>query len=182
MQLSLPPFVWDLTKDGAKFLVGAAAGWVLKVGRDRLRTRRVRAFWRPFISDDLRIVVGGFQEFRDFERSGVLGIGDAIALGELQYYLARIGGFDPQVAYSGRFDGDALKHTIIAIGGPDANKVTRDMVEKIDSKLRFEVDDVVIQDTACHPAHRYDDLRPIYKRPRWNRLRFNPASAQPLLP
>jgi hypothetical protein len=158
MQLQLPPFVSDLMKEGAKYLIGAAAPWVGKVGYDWWRTRPARAFWRPFISNDLRLVLGGFED-KNFEPTGLIGIGDAIALAELQHYLARIGGGDPPVLYSDRLDGDALKHTIIALGGPDANRVTREMIGQIDSKLRFgdpEMHDVVIRDTACQPPHFYD--------------------------
>ncbi|MBZ5510011.1 MAG: hypothetical protein LAN70_02465 [Acidobacteriia bacterium] len=161
MQLSLPPFGWDLAKEAAKYLVVAAAGWVLNSGKRWWGTRPARAFWHPFISDDLRLVVGHFEQFRLFERSGVIGVGDAIALGELQRYLAQIGARDPKVVYDNRLEGDDLKHTIIALGGPDANEVTRGAVKQIDSKLRFgdpEVDKnaIVIRDTTSDPPRLYN--------------------------
>ena len=51
-----------------------------------------------------------------------------------------------------------LKHTIIALGGPDANAVTRDAVKHINSKLRFgdpEVNDIAIRDTTSEPPRFY---------------------------
>jgi hypothetical protein len=152
------PSLKDLEKDAIKFLIGAAAGWLLKVAGDRWRTRHARAFWRPFISDDMLLVVGRFPQFREFERSCLLGVGDAIALTELQHYLAQIGAKNPQVVYADRLDGDALKHTIITFGGPDANTVTRDAVKLINSKLRFgnpEVNEIAIRDTTSEPPRFY---------------------------
>jgi hypothetical protein len=151
-------FIWDLIKDAAKFLVGAATGWVLKVIRDRWRTRKARSFWRPFLSSDLRLVIGRFGEFRDFERSGMLGVGDAIALAELQRYLGQIGGSEPQVVYADRLEGDALKHTLISLGGPDANAVTREALKLINSKVRFGDpfnNEIAIRDTGVEPARLY---------------------------
>ncbi len=144
-----------MTKDAAKFLIGAAAGCTLKVTRDRWRTRRARAFWHPFLSDDVRLVIGRFGQVRHFdllkfERSGVLGVGDAIALAELQRYFSQIGG-SPQLAYADRLEGDALKHTMILLGGPDANSVTRRTAKRITSMLRFgsaEVNEIAIRDTS----------------------------------
>lgn len=149
---------WDLVKDGAEFLIGAAAGWALKVARDRWRTRNARSFWRPFLSDDLRLAIGRFGDFSSFERSGLLGVGDAIALAELQHYLGQIGATEPQVVYADRLDGDALKHTLISLGGPDANAVTREAINLIDSKLRFgdpSINEISIRDTGVCPPRRH---------------------------
>lgn len=160
-ELNLPSFdsfAWDLIKDAVKFLIGVAAGWVLKVARDRWRTRKAHSFWRPFLSGDLRLVVGRFGEFQSFERSGLLGVGDAIALAELQHYLVQIGASEPQVVYADRLDGDALKHTLICLGGPDANAATRDAVKLIDSKLRFgdpSINEIAIRDTGVDPPRLY---------------------------
>ena len=149
---------WDLTKDAVKFLLGTGAGWALKTGRDRWRTRKARTFWRPFLTNDLRLVIGRFLEFEGFERSGLLGVGDAMALAELQNYLGLIGVSKSQVVYADRLDGDALKHTLISLGGPDANAVTRDAVKSIDSKLRFgdpSINEIAIRDSGASPPKLY---------------------------
>ncbi len=163
MQLPFDSLAWDLIKDAAKFLIGAAAGWALKVSRDRWRTRNARSFWRPFLSNDLRLVIGCFREFPGFERSGLLGVGDAIALAELQRYLGQIGASEPKVVYADRLEGDALKHTLISLGGPDANAVTREAVKLIDSKLRFgnpSIHEIAIRDTGVDPPRLYVPSEP----------------------
>ena len=124
---------WDVTKDAVKYLLATGAGWLLKTASDRWRTRRARSFWRPFLSDDLRLVIGRFGEFNDFEKSGLFGVGDAIALAELQRYLGQLGA-KPQVAYADQLKGDDIKHTLILLGGPDANSMTDRAVQRIDSK------------------------------------------------
>ena len=106
----------------------------------------------------MRLVIGRFGEFQSFERSGLLGVGDAIALAELQHYLGKIGATEPQVVYADRIEGDDLKHTLISLGGPDANAVTRDAVKLIDSKLRFgdpSINEIAIRDTGVDPPHYY---------------------------
>jgi hypothetical protein len=148
---------WDLTKDAIKVSLGAVVGWVVKVIRDRWRTRKARAFWRPFLSSDPLLVVGRFGDFDGFERSGLLGVGDAIALAELQHYLANLG-VRPRVAYADRLEGDTVKQTLILLGGPDANSVTSRAVKHIDSKLRFgdpSINEIAIRDTAVNPPHCY---------------------------
>jgi hypothetical protein len=52
--------------------------WAWKMLYDRWwKTRKPRKFWRPFLSEDLHIVLGRFGEFEEFERSGFIGVGDA---------------------------------------------------------------------------------------------------------
>jgi hypothetical protein len=163
MHQSWAHIVLGLLGDGAKYLVAAAAGWALKVGRDRWKTRRARAFWRPFILDDLRIVIGRFGQFQRFERSGLIGVGDARALAELQRSLAKIGMNNPSVRYADELHGDELKHTIIALGGPDANAVTCQALNRIRSKLRFSslrMDRIVIEDSASAPPDLYIPSEP----------------------
>lgn len=158
----LDSFTADLAKESGKYLIGAAAGWLLKAGGDRWRTRRARTFWRPFLSKDVRIVIGRFENFKNWEPSGLLGVGDAIALSELQKYLTQIGG-NPEVVYADRIDGDSLKHTLISLGGPDVNQVTREAVKKIDSRLRFgdpSSNEIAIKDTAVVPQNLYTPTVP----------------------
>ncbi|HEY2498384.1 MAG TPA: hypothetical protein VGK24_15070 [Candidatus Angelobacter sp.] len=151
----ITPFALDLMKDCAKFLIGAGAGWILRTARERWRTRNARSFWRPFLSDDLCIVVGSFHEFKNFERSGLLGVGDAIALGELQTFLSRIGGKKVPHAYASRFNGDMLKQTLVVIGGPDANSVALEALVLFKSTFQVGPEDVAITDTTTTPPKLY---------------------------
>jgi hypothetical protein len=97
----------------------------------------------------------------------LLGVGDAIALGEIQRYVGKIGAPEPQVVYAARLSGDALnetlKHTLISLGGPDANVVTREAVKLIDSRLRFgdpTINEIAIRDTGVVPPRLYAPSTP----------------------
>jgi hypothetical protein len=154
----IPPFVLSLIADGAKFLIGAGFGWLFKAGRDRWRTRHARSMWRPFLSNDLCIVLGRFKEFGDFERSGLFGVGDVIALAELQRFLTEMGAPNVEVIYADELKGDGLKRTIIAIGGPEANSVTKDAFGLFGPRFIFGKDtkeDATILDTAVEPPIIY---------------------------
>jgi hypothetical protein len=147
-----------LADDWVKLVIGAIAGWLLKVGRDRWRTRRARRFWRPFLRTGTTIVLGQTLDDYGWERSGLLGIGDAMALADVRQFLLRLGAKEPEVAFDKKLKGDDLKRTLILIGGPDANTATRDVVESIASSLRFgdPVRNVVsIIDTSTSPATVY---------------------------
>jgi hypothetical protein len=54
-----------LVKDSAKFLVRATTGWGWRSLNEWWGKRRARNFWRPFLSRDLRIMLGSFGEFND---------------------------------------------------------------------------------------------------------------------
>ncbi len=149
----------DLLKDGVKFLIGTAAGWAWKMLYDRWwKTRKARKFWRPFLSKDLHIVLGRFGEFEEFERSGFIGVGDAFALAELQRFLATMGIREPHVVYADRVEGDALKHPLILLGGPDCNVITSEALKLIRTTLRLgdpSIHEIAIRDTSTHPPHLY---------------------------
>jgi hypothetical protein len=99
--------------------------------------KKSRNFWNPFSDDKLQIVVGRFLEFRSFEQSGFLGVGDAIAMTELRKHLELIGMQDVTIAYADRLDGDGLKTHLVLLGGPDNNTITKEAVSRIQSKIRF---------------------------------------------
>jgi hypothetical protein len=150
----------DLVKDSAKFLIGTAAGWIWKLLYDRWKMRKALDFWRPFLAKDLRIVLGRFGEFDDFERSGLLGVGDAIALAELQSFLATMGTTEPQLCYADRIrrDGDALKHPLILLGGPDVNAITHEVSKLLRTGLRFgdpTIHEITFRDILADPPRVY---------------------------
>jgi len=147
-----------LANDWAKVGLGAIAGWLLKIGRDRWRTRRARRFWRPFLRAGTTIVLGRTLDDHGWERSGLLGIGDAMALAEVRQFLLRLGAQEPEIAFANQLVGDQLQRTLILIGGPDANTVTRDAVTSIASSLRFGDSanhEVSIRDISTSPATIY---------------------------
>lgn len=143
----------EVVEEVAKYVVAGVAGWLLIIAGDRWRTRRARPLFRPFLKEDLLIVVGRFEEFREWDPCGLMGVGDAFALKELQRLLSRMGAKEPKVVYADRIlrDGDELKHPVIVLGGPDANSVTREFTIRIPSRFRFgdpSVNEVTISDVA----------------------------------
>ncbi len=99
--------------------------------------RQRRSFWLPFVRGGLQIVMGRFTAFEDFEKSGFLGVGDAVAMTELRAGLESIGLPGVPISFADRLDGDALKTNLILLGGPDANKLTRAVFRRIKSTLVF---------------------------------------------
>lgn len=96
-----------------------------------------RKFWTPFIEGGLQIVLGRFREFDAFEQSGVLGVGDAIAMTELKSHIESIGFSGIPISFADRLDGDSLKTNLVLLGGPDANRLTREAAKRINSTLTF---------------------------------------------
>jgi hypothetical protein len=150
----------EVVKETAKYAVAGVAGWLLIVAGDRWRTRRARPLFRPFLKEDLLIVVGRFEEFREWDPCGLIGVGDAFALKELQKLLSRMGAKEPKVVYADRIlsDGDELKHPVIVLGGPDANAVTKEFAGCIPSGFRFgdaSVNEVTISDVGGTPTRSF---------------------------
>ncbi|MEV6758476.1 helix-turn-helix domain-containing protein [Streptomyces sp. NPDC051214] len=102
----------------------------------RTRGRQLREFWRDFVRPDLTLVVG-LHQFASWEPSGLIGVGDAFALSEIQQHFVRIGAASPVIRYSDRVDGEARRKPLILIGGPDANKITDEVVQRLRCSLGF---------------------------------------------
>src|SRR5438105_3562413 len=118
-------------------LIGFCIGWLWKWFRLRIRFRRARAFWKPFVKGGLQIVLGRFSEFSSFEQSGLIGVGDASALMELLTFFDALGLRGVRVTYADRLDGDDLKTNLVLLGGPDANLITNEAVKRIPTTLQF---------------------------------------------
>jgi hypothetical protein len=121
-----------------------------------MKSRIARRFWQPFFSGDLRIVVGRFTEFFQFEPSGLVGMGCAMALSELRLHLEKLGLRKFSFTFADRIDGDHLRDNLVLLGGPDANRLTREVVTKIQSTVRFgdpECHEIVIRDTLTGEAY-----------------------------
>lgn len=112
-------------------VMGIFVGWLLPVLRQRIRTYRARRFWRPFSrAERLRVVVGKFDEFEAFERSGFVGVGDVEALTELQAIWSDNHLGQLRERYVGNSASEDLPNDLILIGGPDANWVTRAVLDQ----------------------------------------------------
>lgn len=98
---------------------------------------KAKDFWAPFSNGQLQIVVGRHGGFTTFEYSGFLGVGCVLGMTELQVHLNEVGLHDFAVAFADRLGGDSLKTHMVLLGGPDANAITNEVVNRIDSTLRF---------------------------------------------
>lgn len=122
--------------------IGFALGFTWQVTRRRLLYWRARRFWRPFISKDLRIVVGRFdKEFHAFEASGVVGVGDMQAAAEVVSFFDDLGlrrlGSSIDIVYHDQLAGDQYGANLVCIGGPDSNIVTTEILNEINHTIEI---------------------------------------------
>ncbi|MBD2752637.1 TIR domain-containing protein [Spirosoma validum] len=124
--------------------------------------------WEPFTSNDTQFVLGRFSEFKSFEQSGLLGVGDAISYTEVSAFLKVMGHSSIRISYADRISGDSLGANLVLIGGPDANSITREVVSRIKTSLifgdpnRHEVSFTdSITNTTYYPEYSRDYEEPI---------------------
>ena len=124
-----------------------------------MKLRRADEIWRPFLSQDTIAVLAAFKAFDNFEPSGFIGLGDAMAFAELQSLFRNLGTPSLQSTYSTAAVGGLLKRNLIVIGGPDGNAVASEALASIGSTFEFD-----------YPAQGgvavRDALSPAYYEPR----------------
>jgi hypothetical protein len=103
--------------------------------RSAADVRRARRFWKPFQDGALQVVIGKFSELEAWEHSGVIGLGDAIGMSELRAYFAEVGLEDFRVSYADRMSGSDLRTSLVLLGGPDANSVANDALQRLNLGL-----------------------------------------------
>ena len=70
---------------------------------------------------------------REFEQSGLIGVGDARALAVLESRFKSIRFGDYEIRYAHQVPGELLNSSnLICVGGPDANSITRDALNRLD--------------------------------------------------
>jgi hypothetical protein len=143
----------DLTVNLVAAAIAAGAGWAWVPVKRRIRTRRARGFWRMYRGRvGPSIVIGRHDTFKDFEPSGFVGGGDAMALRELQRIFDEIGIGSPDIIHSNAIDANLLKQSnLIGLGGPDGNWLTRIVLERIVTTIRLgrpEIHEIAIEDTV----------------------------------
>jgi hypothetical protein len=114
------------------FVLGRIWDWL----RQAIVFRRARRFWRPFVSGELQVVIGRHTDFAAFEPTGFIGVGSALALKELLAHFDDLRFRRFKVAYNDHVEGDSLKTNLILLGGPDANSITRLVLERVPLTLR----------------------------------------------
>jgi hypothetical protein len=128
-------------------LVATALAFILGITWQRLKNvfinYRARRFWAPMMSKDLQLVIGRFRGLHQFEASGMIGAGDALAMTDLHAYFGRIGfggfrvSYNEQLGY-GDPSGETLRTNLILLGGPDANSLTYDVVKRLNLGVAFK--------------------------------------------
>lgn len=118
-------------------LVLPAVGWLARGLYDRFRSRRARGVWKPFVTRSATLVVSRFDDFGSFEPSGLVGWGDAVAASMVQTHLATLGGRVPEVVYPKQIGPAERSSNLVLIGGPDANQVTHQVVNRLETSIKF---------------------------------------------
>src|SRR5690242_4400957 len=107
--------------------IGFLLGLAWQMSRRQITFWRARRFWRPFFSDDMKIVMSRFREFDGFEASGLVGVGGMQAAAELVSVLDDVGfrrmGRAINIVYHDQLPGDLSGVNVVCIGGPDGNQV-----------------------------------------------------------
>ena len=120
------------------------------------RELRARGFWRDLFEPDLTIVVSVFGLMD--EPSGLMGAGCAFGLIELLRHLGELGTRQPRIvttADGGQVTDDSLRNTLILLGGPARNAVTRDAMSRLPLTHHFTESLTTILDTLTGRAYGY---------------------------
>lgn len=120
----------DIAVNLVSALIGFVGGWTLQWIRSHLRLRKARRFWKDFATGNAKVIIGRFHNFDSFEPSGLIGVGDAAALGELERFFDWLRLPRVSIGYSDRVSGSDLKQNLVLLGGPDANAVSNEVVKK----------------------------------------------------
>jgi len=136
---NLDEVFWGIVSAFLAFLLGL--GWRRAV--QFVVNHRARAFWRPFITGRMSVVLGRFRGLNGFEASGVVGAGDNLALKDLADHFAAIGFkrftvyYNDQLGWSDVVEESPLRGNLILLGGPDANSLTREVLERLTLGIEF---------------------------------------------
>jgi hypothetical protein len=135
---------------------GIIIGRMWGYGKRAMQYRKARRFWRPFINRKFNVIMGVQKAFYSWEPSGFVGIGDALALKELQSYFDSAGLGEVRVLYDRQVQGDSLRSDLVSIGGPDANEITRRILDRTPATLRCgnpDMHEVAIHDLREHRVY-----------------------------
>ncbi len=149
--------------------VGIFIGWSWNHAFILMKTRNARRFWKPFIEEPSKLVLGTFSEFKSFEPSGFIGLGDTMALAELERYFGETGFEELNILYTDQVKGDDVKNNLILLGGPDANCVTNNAINLLKPSIRsgnpeqYEVAIVDLKTNKCFVPVPYGKEQSIGK-------------------
>lgn len=126
----------------------------------RWKYRQQNLVLRKLLSDDYSIILPNHALLKTYDFCGMVGIGDSMALLELQRHMhldKHI--FDRIVYYSGQEKSIDLDKNLIIIGGPGSNLLTATFMKEINTGYSFEHQDDLnvtifdrVRKTYAHPA------------------------------
>ncbi|MFB7266422.1 hypothetical protein ACFCXH_30390 [Streptomyces nojiriensis] len=143
--------------DLAVNLLATALAFTFGRSYERMRTlwrfRSVRAFWKPFVTGDLKVITSIFiqQEHYIWERSGLVGVGDVMALNELRQQLQKAGVNQLPLTPSHQLTGLERRGNLVLVGGPHSNQVTAEVMQRLPLTFHFgsaETPDANIYDAS----------------------------------
>ncbi|MFI6037768.1 hypothetical protein ACIBBD_27030 [Streptomyces sp. NPDC051315] len=143
----------DLVINLSSAAIAFAAGWSFDRVRDVWRFRSVRGFWKQFATRDLKVVTSIFikEEHYIWERSGLVGVGDVLALNELRQQLYRVGVSHLPLTPSHQLTGLERQGNLVLVGGPHSNQVTAEVMRRLPVTFSFGA-------VETHDANIYDAL------------------------
>lgn len=145
--------------------IGGIAVWVTGRTRRQARRWRARRFWKNMGDRGVTVVVGVHErnQLYVWERSGLIGLGDAEAMASVEEQL-RSFGFDSTVRPTGDMPSSELRRDLVLVGGPDGNRVTAQMIPRLRPALtfgfpRWTSHEVAVADSATGHEYypEYDD-------------------------
>lgn len=119
--------------------LGAVGARVARVIRIWYRDRLISSFWRPALDGSTVIAYGEFGEDLQglWDPAGLMGLGDALALVELYQFLRRRGFGFLRAFPASSLPPESLQQSLICIGGPSGNSVTRSILKRLSLPLDF---------------------------------------------
>ncbi|MET8170493.1 hypothetical protein ABZT34_40775 [Streptomyces sp. NPDC005329] len=143
----------DLGINLSSAAIAFVAGWSFDKLRDLWRFRNIRGFWKPFATSDLRVVTSIFiqEEHYIWERSGLVGVGDVLALNELRQQLKQAGVDQLPLTPSHQLTGLERQGNLVLVGGPHSNRVTAEVMQRLPVTFTFG-------SAEAHDAHIYDSV------------------------
>lgn len=106
-----------------------------------VKARRAKRYWGPVARRSTVFVVGRHHQ-DDEEPGGLLGLGDVRTIRAINSHLRELFVAEPDVLFDDQLAGDDVlgDKTVIAIGGPYANRYTRGIWKRTGATWRFQDD------------------------------------------
>ncbi len=165
----LVEWVVHASPDISTNLIAAALGgvlvWLATHSRRRIQLHSARRFWKAMGGRRPLIVLGApdSESLNGWEKSGMVGKGDLLALVAIQSQLRRFGFFG-RIVEAKELRPQDLRSDLILISGPDGNSVTATMLDMLADSLSYEF----VQDPANGRSAILDRRYGLLTAPRYD--------------